>query len=253
MPVSDEYAARTACRDHTLINTQPLRGSLRGQFYSLCQKKRFDGGCKYSHTIFNVNRVHKIGNRDGRKSYVVHLDYGYGFERYGGYEGWYGGWEVRVPEGSGYPPSKNVGHARVYDLPKAFLLEEARTGLRAAGDTLTQYTKVQSLCRAHHDLNGCGRQDCKFDHDLVDSARIQKLARWAPWGTNDYDALTVECRVVEGQTTWKIALKEAAFAKLKATDPIAGCIPSRPYSYESVELLDVVRHMERVVGLVATA
>ena len=84
---------------------------------------------------------------------------------------------------------------------------------------------------------------------MVDSARIEKLARWVPHGTNDYDALTVECRVVEGQTTWKIILKEAAFAGLKATDPIARRIPSRPYSYESAELLDVVRHMEGVVGL----
>ncbi|KAG8213606.1 hypothetical protein J3R82DRAFT_10284 [Butyriboletus roseoflavus] len=93
---------------------------------------------------------------------------------------------------------------------------------------------------------------CKFDHDLVDSARIEKLARWAPGNTNDYDALTVECRVVEGRTTWKIILKEAVFAALKATEPIARRIPSRPYSYESAELLDVVRHMEQVVGLATT-
>lgn len=86
---------------------------------------------------------------------------------------------------------------------------------------------------------------------MVDSARIEKLARWAPGGmsSSDYDALTVECRVVEGRTTWKIVLKEAVFAGLKATDPIARRIPSRPYSYESAELLDVVRHMEQIVGL----
>ena len=82
--------------------------------------------------------VRPKGNRDGRKSYVVGLDYGYGFERYGGYEGWYGGWDVRVPDGSGYPASKNVGHARVYNLPKALLLEEARTGLKTAGDALVR-------------------------------------------------------------------------------------------------------------------
>ncbi|KAF8555312.1 hypothetical protein OG21DRAFT_922427 [Imleria badia] len=255
MPVNDEYAARTTCRDHTLVNTQPLRGSLRGQFYSQCEKARFDYRCKFSHTIFNINRVHKIGNRDGRKSYIVSLDYGHGFERYGCYEGWDSGWDVRVPDGSGYPPgpSKYVGHARVHDLPKALLLEEAHTGLRAAGDALTQYGKVQSLCRAHHELNACQRPDCKFDHDLVDSARIEKLARWVPRDTDNYDVLTVECRVVEGQTTWKIILKEAAFAKLKATDPIAHHITSRPYSYEAAELLDVVRHMEQVVGLATTS
>lgn len=114
----------------------------------------------------------------------------------------------------------------------------------------TQYAKVQSLCRAHYELNACQRPDCKFDHDLVDSARIKRLVRWGEVADN-YDALTVECRVVEGQTTWKIILKEAAFAKLKATDPIARRIPSRPYSYEAAELLDVVRHMEQVVGLAA--
>jgi hypothetical protein len=68
----------------------------------------------------------------------------------------------------------------------------------------------------------------------------------------DYDALTVECRVVEGKTTWKIMLKEAVFEGLKATDPIARRIPSRPYSYEAAELLDVVRHMEDIVGLAST-
>ena len=62
---------------------------------------------------------------------------------------------------------------------------------------------------------------------------------------------TVERCVVEGRTTWKITLKEAVFAKLEATDPIAQRILSRPYSYESAELLDVIRHMEQVVGLAA--
>ena len=46
-------------------------------------------------------------------------------------------------------------------------------------------------------------------------------------------------------------MKEAVFAKLEATDPIAQRILSRPYSYESAELLDVIRHMEQVVGLAA--
>ena len=62
----------------------------------------------------------------------------------------------------------------------------------------------------------------------------------------------VECRVVEGRTTWKIILKEAAFAELKATDPISRQVPSRPYSYESAGLSDVVRHMEEIVGLATT-
>ena len=78
------------------------------------------------------------GNCDGRGSFVVGLDYGFGFERYEGYEGWDSGWDVRVPKGSGYSASKNVGHARVYKLPKALLLEEARTGLKTAGDPLVR-------------------------------------------------------------------------------------------------------------------
>ena len=84
------------------------------------------------------------GNRDGRTSYVVGLDYGYGFERYGGHEGWYGGWDVSVPEGSGYPASKYVGHARVYNLPKALLLEEACTGLKTAGDALVRLLRWET-------------------------------------------------------------------------------------------------------------
>lgn len=75
------------------------------------------------------------GNRDGRTSYVVGLDYGYGFERYGGYEGWYSGWDARIPDGS---TRKSVGHARVYNLPKALLVEEARAGLKTAGDALVR-------------------------------------------------------------------------------------------------------------------
>ena len=64
----------------------------------------------------------------------------------------------------------------------------------------------------------------------------------------DYDTLTVECHAVEGRTTWKITLKEAAFAELEESGPVARRIPSKPYSYESATLLDMVRHMEEVAG-----
>ena len=92
----------------------------------------------------SINSVRPKGNRDGRTSYVVGLDYGSGFERYGGYEGWYSGWDVRVPGESGSPPSKNVGHARVYNLPKALLLKEARTGMKTAGDALVRLLRWET-------------------------------------------------------------------------------------------------------------
>jgi hypothetical protein len=57
MPVPDEYAARTACRDHARICTKELRGSLRGHFYSECEGRHYYGRCKFSHTIFNPARV----------------------------------------------------------------------------------------------------------------------------------------------------------------------------------------------------
>ena len=80
--------------------------------------------------------MHPKGSRDGRKSYVVHLDYGHGFERYGSHDDFDSGWNVSVPDGFG--ASKHVGSASVHDLPKALLLEEARAGLRTAGDTLVR-------------------------------------------------------------------------------------------------------------------
>lgn len=46
-------------------------------------------------------------------------------------------------------------------------------------------------------ITTCQRPDCKFNHDLVDNARIEKLAWWEESADND-DALTVECRV-EGE------------------------------------------------------
>ena len=78
------------------------------------------------------------------RSMVVGLDYGFGFERDGGHEGWDSGWEVRVPKGSGYPAPKNVGHDRVCKLPKALLLEEARTGLKTAGDPLVRLLRWET-------------------------------------------------------------------------------------------------------------
>ncbi|KAF8912256.1 hypothetical protein CPB84DRAFT_1841925 [Gymnopilus junonius] len=93
MPINEKYAARTACRDHSRINTRELRGSLRGMFYSDCEARR-NYGCKFSHTIFNTKRILKLGGAS--QDFLIKLDYGYGFERYGAYEGWADGWEVTV-------------------------------------------------------------------------------------------------------------------------------------------------------------
>lgn len=66
---------------------------------------------------------------------------------------------------------------------------------------------------------------------------------------SDYDTLSVECTVIGGRFLWKIILKPDAFAKLSSTEPIAHIIPPRPFSYEDEDLLKVIRHMERIVGV----
>lgn len=69
---------------------------------------------------------------------------------------------------------------------------------------------------------------------------------------SNYDMLAVECKVINGRVLWKIIVKPAAVAKAPFTDPVARTMPPRPFSYEDEDLLKVVRHMERVVGLVVS-
>lgn len=65
----------------------------------------------------------------------------------------------------------------------------------------------------------------------------------------NYEYMSVECRSTAGRIRWKIVMKEAAFATLGPTDPLARSIPSLPYSYEDEDLLTVIRHMEGIVGI----
>ncbi|KAF8651625.1 hypothetical protein AX16_004666 [Volvariella volvacea WC 439] len=249
MPVSDEYAARTACRDHARICTRELRGSLRGSFYSDCEFRSYHGSsgrwCKFSHTIFNTTRVLNLGGES--RDFLVQLNYGYGFERYGAYENWADGWNVIV---NGENLGSSGSQQKTYDIPKSLLLAEHKLGMKAKGDPEVKYDKVQSICTAHYQHSRCQRIDCRYDHNLVDAKRIESLVRWSPGGMSpDYETLTVECRVTGGRARWKVILKPDAFAKLSPTDPLARTIPPRPFSYEDEDLLKVIRHMERVVGL----
>ena len=114
--------------------------------------------------------------------------------------------------------------------------------------TQVKYGKVQSMC-VHYQQSGCRRANCRYDHDLIDAKRIERLVRWAPMGTLDYEFITVECRVTGGHIIWKIVLKPEAFANLSPTDPIAHTIPPRPFSYENEDLLKAIRHMESIVGV----
>ncbi|KAH7883472.1 hypothetical protein F5I97DRAFT_1815357 [Phlebopus sp. FC_14] len=244
MPVSSDYAARTACRDHANICTKELRGSLRFMFYSECEGRR-QYGCKFSHTIFNTKRVVRLGG--GKQDFHVKLDYGYGFERYGTYEGWSDGWDVTV-DGKEYRSHGNM--EKTFDIPKALLLAEKRMGLKKAGDPDVPHVKSQSLCMAHYEGAGCQRSDCRYDHDLVDGTRIEKLARWKEQGMSpNFDFLSLECKAKGGVVKWKITMKPDAFKELNATDSFSRTIPPRPFNYESDNLLDVIKQMEQTVGL----
>ncbi|KAF7986241.1 hypothetical protein HWV62_38705 [Athelia sp. TMB] len=245
MPIDPEYAKRTACRDHAKVYTGELRGSLRMHFFSECRGKsatRTWFSCKFNHTIVNTKRLLalSVGNPDS----IITLDYGYGFERYGWYDGWGSGWDITA---SGRQLHSSGSMQKTTNLPEALLLAEHRLGIAAEVD----HEKVQSLCKAHHDGNtsSCRRVDCRYDHDLIESKRMENLVRWPPGDMSDYDALTAECHITNGNVRWKITMKPAAFATLPSTNPLAQTIPSRPFSFEDESLLTVIRHMERVCGL----
>ncbi|GLB41285.1 hypothetical protein LshimejAT787_0905000 [Lyophyllum shimeji] len=246
MAFSDEYAMRTACRDHSRTYTKELRGPLRGHFYSDCEA-RFGHRCMFSHTIFNTKRVLKLGGKS--QNFVINLNYGYGLKGYGVLDACDSGWEVTVNREELWFCS-STGKRR--DLPKALLVAEHCLGMTAKGDRDIKYQKVQSICTAHYDRSSCRRPDCRYDHDLVDAKRIEHLGRWPPQDMPNYDALSVECRVTDGRPMWKIILKPAAFATLSPTSPTARTIPPRPFSYEDEDLLKVVRHMEGIVGVTET-
>ncbi|KDR74430.1 hypothetical protein GALMADRAFT_141468 [Galerina marginata CBS 339.88] len=243
-PNHAEYAARTACRDHSKVCTRELRGSLRGVFYSDCEQKR-NNGCKFSHSIFNTEKVLKLGGES--RNFVISLDYGYGFERYGAYETWSFGWDVKV---NGEYLGSRSSNQKTYNLPKSLFLAENKLAMIA---TDAKSEKVQSLCRAHYNHTSCRRANCRYDHDLIDAKRIQHLGRWSNEGmVPSYQILSVECRVTDGRAMWKITLKPDAFAKLSPTSPIALAIPFWPFSREGEDLLAVVKLLEAVVGVAET-
>ena len=104
----------------------------------------------------------------------------------------------------------------------------------------------------HYQHSRCSRADCRYDHDLIDAKRIEHLVRWPQNGMSpDHEYISVDCRSTAGRIRWKIVLKEAAFATLSPADPLTWSIPSRPYSYEDDDLLTVIRHMERIIGIAA--
>lgn len=70
------------------------------------------------------------------------LDYGYGFERYGAYEGWSSGWEVTV---NGKELHSGGSHQKTYNLPKSLLLAEHRLGMIAKGDPDVRKPQMSNL------------------------------------------------------------------------------------------------------------
>ncbi|KIM25532.1 hypothetical protein M408DRAFT_331095 [Serendipita vermifera MAFF 305830] len=230
-----------------MICNKELRGSVRSCFYSECEA-RFYRSCKFSHTIVNTDRILDLGRSI---DCVVTLDYGSGFERYGSYESWDSGWEVSV---NGRSLKSGGSIEKVYNLPKSLLLAESKLGIVAKGEAARQYPKVQTLCVPHHRNLACRRPDYRYDHNLVESKRLERLAqtKWADEGVSNYDFLSVECRVRDGLAVWKITTKPDAFTKLRPSDPLARTILPRPFSHEDEDLLNLVRHMEGLIGITET-
>lgn len=86
------------------------------------------------HILLSVfySYLNNDGQRQGGESqdFVVKLNYGYGFERYGAYDGWASGWEVEVNKRS----LGSVGsHQKTNDLPESLLLAESNLGIKAKG------------------------------------------------------------------------------------------------------------------------
>ncbi|KAF8073322.1 hypothetical protein FPV67DRAFT_1736479, partial [Lyophyllum atratum] len=215
--------------------------------YSDCEgRPAHDYVCKYSHTILNTKRIVRLGKNS--PIFSIRLEYGYGFERYGMCDGWTDGWDVFVND-------INLGSAgydeKTYNLPKSLLLAEHKLGIKTFNPSTDKANvrKVQSICRSNHDRGFCRfKNGCRYDHDLIDSRRLERLVRWADEGMSPHrDYMSVECRVEGGvgraTPTWRVTLKPYAFAKL-------GLGSNRiEETYEGGDLLGVVRRMERVVGL----
>ncbi|ESK83107.1 hypothetical protein Moror_6055 [Moniliophthora roreri MCA 2997] len=249
--VSDEYANRTPCIKHSRVYAGEARGSMRHNTYSSCEFTDRNFRCRYSHTAFNTKRVVELGRKNDALlgSVIVKLEYGYGFERYGAYEGPDSGWDVTVD-------GRDLARGRRRNLPKSLLLAELSAGITSKGAPDHQYEKKQSMCMDRQKSAGCPRGvNCKYDHDIVDSTRLESLATAFSDGNPGYDTrdfLALECHIsgTDGDAVvWKIMMKPDAFRGVKANDPLKAKIPANQIVFDGNDLLDILNRLEDFVGL----
>ncbi|KAF4618873.1 hypothetical protein D9613_009656 [Agrocybe pediades] len=249
MPITKDQAAKTVCREHLKENTTPLRGSLRHNWYSQCEATsatRSTWSCKFSHTVINIERITRLGKQ--AEEFTVSLDYGYGFERYGSYEYCRSGWDVEV---NGVKYRSGGSMMKVYNLPKSIMLAEGKLELPAYSPSSG---KIQAICKFFDSDRGCNRDDCKFDHNVIDTKRFENLVRWGAQEISpDYEYLSVECRTTGGKPTWKITMKPDAFKKLTDSDEMAKKLPPRPFSRQNENMFTLLKEMEGVMGITSSA
>ncbi|ESK89670.1 hypothetical protein Moror_8588 [Moniliophthora roreri MCA 2997] len=199
-----------------------------------------------------LRRVVELGKRNPALlgPTIVKLEYGHGFERYGMYDGDDSGWDVKV-NGVDLASGK-----RYYNLPKSVLLAELNLGITSKGAPDRQYEKKQSMCMDRQKSSGCRRGvGCKYDHDIMDSKRLESLATTFSGGDPQFetrDFLTVECYIsgMDGDAViWKIVMKPDAFRGVKATDPLKPKIPTNQIVFDGNDLLDVLNRVEDFVGI----
>ncbi|KAF9557010.1 hypothetical protein CPC08DRAFT_710735 [Agrocybe pediades] len=246
MPITKDQAAKTVCREHLKVNTNPLRGSLRHTWYSQCEATsatRSNWSCKFSHTLINIDRITRLA-----KEFTVSLNYGYGFERYGSHDDWRSGWEVEV---NGVKYRSGSSTVPVHNLPKSILLAEEQLGLPAYSSSSE---KIQAICKFFHSDRGCNREGCRFDHNVIVTKRFENLVRWGDKGMSpNYEFLSVECRATGGKSTWKITMKPDAFKMLRDNDEMAKKVPPRPFSRQNENLFTLVKELEGIMGIMSSA
>ncbi|KAI3612824.1 hypothetical protein WG66_005253 [Moniliophthora roreri] len=252
--VSNAYANRTPCIKHTRVYPGISQGSRRHFIHSACEYTDGAYPCRYSHTAFNAKRVVELGRKNPASSRptIVQLEYGQGYERYTSHDSLDSGWDVRVN-------GRNHATGRRWDLPKALLLAELSLGITFKGAPDRQYEKKQSMCLDRQRRSGCQRGDneCKFDHNILDSRRFVSLAR-AFSGHDEYgdwNYLSVECHISrdgdgDGDgVVWTMVMKPDAFKDLGENDPLRKKMPTNQISLSGSDLLDVLNRLEDFVGL----
>ncbi|KAI0785748.1 hypothetical protein C8Q75DRAFT_308124 [Abortiporus biennis] len=241
--VPDEYARRSVCRNHLKVYDGVARGSMRIHTWSNCEYRSMKYTCRYSHTIFNSKRILALG--DG----IIHLNYGYGFERYGAYENTRDGWDI---EHNGVVLCSD-GIGANFDLPKALLFAELQRGRTYKNAEPVLYEKKQTLCPAYQTGVCSYGSKCRFDHDLIDARRLEKLVHTTDLerGFDTFNFLTVECQISAGKSHWKITMKpDALQISSKNGQPIQTMphIPTAPFSREGDDLLQVIRDLEMILA-----